>query len=101
MKKLYLISKQIHRLLVIMITGLGAAMAGTGIMLKYPVTSAGLLPGLSLGLVRFIHSTLSTAFSVVLVLMIATGLVMYVIPWIQKRRSQSIKPALVSNKNLD
>ena len=97
MKKLYLFAKQIHRLLIILITGLGAVMAGTGLMLKYPSRAVRFLPGLDLGLVRFIHSTLSTAFAIVLALMMLTGLVMYLVPWMQKRRAQiaSTKEAII------
>lgn len=93
MKKLYLFAKQIHRLLVIFITGLGATMAGTGMMLKYPGSATRFLPGLDLGLVRFVHSTMSTAFALALVFMILTGLVMYIVPWIQKRRSREVDVA--------
>ena len=84
MQKIYLFAKQVHRLLVVLISGLGAVMALTGLMLKYP----GLLGFGNLGLVRLVHSSMSTAFAAVLVLMILTGLVMYSVPWLQKRRAR-------------
>ncbi len=92
MQKLYIFAKQIHRLLVIAITGLGAVMALTGFILKYP----GLLGVGNLGLVRFVHSTMSTAFGIVLVFMVLTGLVMYLVPWVQKRRARRLAEKTVS-----
>lgn len=91
MKKIYLLAKQVHRLLVILISGLGAIMALTGLALKYPGPSAHFLPVLDFGIVRFIHSTMSTAFAIVLVSMILTGLIMYLVPWWQKRKAQAAK----------
>jgi hypothetical protein len=90
MQKLYLFAKQVHRILVLIITGLGAAMAITGLALKYPDTAVSMAGSVNFGLVRFIHSNLSTVFAIVLLLMMCTGLVLYVVPMLQKRRARRL-----------
>ncbi len=73
----YLLAKKIHRLLILFITTLGLSMASTGLAMKYPV----LFDWFSLDpvTIRWIHSTLSTYFAIVLFLMMITGLCMYFI----------------------
>lgn len=82
MTKYYLISKKIHRILVLIITVLSLLMALTGLMLKYPAFNLNLI---NLGLVRYLHNQLSPLFGIVLTLMIITGVWMYLYPELQKR----------------
>jgi len=75
--KIFLLSKKIHRLLVLAISVLILFMAATGAMLKYSGFFSKYLPFLNLGLVRYLHSSLSLYFTAVLIFMGATGLYMY------------------------
>jgi hypothetical protein len=86
MIKLYLYSKKVHRVLVLIITAMTLVMAGTGIMLEYSVSFF----GLDLGLVRYLHNKLSVYFTVVLALMLITGLHMYVFPVLNRHKKQEI-----------
>ncbi len=92
MTNTYLISKKIHRLLVLIILTIGLLMAVTGLMLKYPSFAMEYLPFLNLGKIRYLHNSLSLYFSIVLVLMIMTGIWMYIYPSIKKFRSKSSTP---------
>ena len=83
MIKLYLFSKKIHRILVIVIITLGIIMSVTGTTLKYPFFAR--LFNLDLGLIRQLHNNLSPFFVVVLLLMSLTGLMMYSYPLLRKR----------------
>jgi hypothetical protein len=80
MTKLYLVAKSIHRYLVIIITVLTILMAGTGIAIKYNV---GIF---DLPLTRYIHNNLSVVFTVALILMMLSGIIMYVFPLIRNRK---------------
>jgi len=84
MTKLYLYSKKVHRVLVLVITAMILIMAGTGTMLEYSVSFF----GLDLGLVRYVHNKLSIYFTVVLVLMMITGLYMYIFPVLNRHKKQ-------------
>lgn len=75
--KLYLLSRQIHRFLVLVISTLTVLMAGTGLMLKYAQFFSKYLPFIDLGMARYVHNNLSPYFTGTLVLMAATGLYMY------------------------
>lgn len=79
MIKLYLFSKSLHRLLVIIISVIGLIMSITGILLKYTFIATK-FSFLSLGQIRYIHNNLGPFFTFVLLLMVATGIVMYVFP---------------------
>jgi hypothetical protein len=86
MIKLYLYSKKIHRLLVLVITAMTIVMAGTGIVLEDPSS----YPGLDLGLVRYVHNKMSISFTVVLAIMTITGLYMYFFPVLNRTKKTEI-----------
>lgn len=83
MTKLYLFSKSIHRYLVVVISILTLPMAGTGVVLKFPESANTLR--LDIGLARYIHSNLSALFTIALVLMMLSGIVMYLFPILKKK----------------
>ena len=80
MIKLYLLTKQIHRLILYVTVLLIAFMSVTGLILKYPTLSIHYLPFLDLGLIRYIHNEFSLYFIAVLFVMAVTGIFMYVFP---------------------
>lgn len=84
MIKLYLFSKSIHRILVILISVVGLFMAVTGILLKYTflVTK---LSFFDLGLIRYLHNNLSPIFVFLFFLMGITGIIMYIYPLTRKK----------------
>ncbi|NTU46480.1 hypothetical protein HGA88_02545 [Candidatus Roizmanbacteria bacterium] len=82
--KLYLLSKKIHRICVLIITALTFFMAGTGSYLKFTFVST-LFSFIDFGLVRTIHSNLSPLFSFVLAVMVITGIYMYVFPYVRRK----------------
>jgi len=63
---------------VLVVLVLIAVMAITGLMMKYTVGDV--------GLARYIHNNMSVVFTIVLVIMAVTGLVMYVYPWYARRK---------------
>jgi len=87
MVKLHFLSKKIHRLFVLIITVLIVVMAVTGTMLGHPSWFV----SFDLGMVRFVHNRLSDYFTVVLVLMLVSGLYMYFFPILNKRRIERAK----------
>ncbi|MDO8610702.1 MAG: hypothetical protein Q7R95_09220 [bacterium] len=95
MTKLYLLSRKIHRILVVIITLLTLLMAGTGLLLKYTFIAASI--GITnLSLLRSLHNNLSPFFTIALILMILTGLCMYLFPVINKSQkvdlTKSVEP---------
>jgi hypothetical protein len=85
MTKYYILSRKIHRYLVIIITVLTVIMAGTGTVLKFPV-AFGSFGFINVGLVRFIHNNLSILFTIVLLLMAISGIIMYLFPYLNKKK---------------
>lgn len=83
MINLYILSRKIHRILVLIISVIGILMAITGILLKYTFIATK-LTFIDLGLIRFIHNNLSPFFAVVFLGMLITGLIMYIFPLIRK-----------------
>jgi Na+/alanine symporter len=81
---LYVLSRKIHRILVIIITIAGFLMAFTGILLKYPYI-AGKLNFLNLGQIRYLHNNLSPIFTILFFLMGITGIIMYLFPLIRNK----------------
>ena len=81
---LFLLSKKIHRFLVIIIATIGVLMAGTGILLKYTIISKK-LTFIDLGLIRSLHNNLSPYFAVVFLGMLITGLIMYLFPMLKNK----------------
>lgn len=86
MLKLMFISRKIHRVFVLIISVLILIMAGTGTILKYPGITT-VIP-FDLGVVRYIHNNLSTVFTIALLVMMATGLALYLIPIIVRSRNK-------------
>lgn len=86
MNKLYAFCRRLHRLLVVIMLSLGLSMIGSGLLLKYPVAAARLFRGIDLALIRFLHNQLSVIFTVVLICMSLTGIVLFLYPkWIRGR----------------
>lgn len=81
--KLYLISKKVHRLLVIMMLVMGTIMGLTGVIMKYPSVLR-FFPFVDLGLNRYLHNNLSIIFVMGLGCMIITGTYMYLFPTIRR-----------------
>ncbi len=88
MGKLLYLSRKIHRLLVLIISVLILIMAGTGTLLKYQSFVSNNFPSIDLGAVRYLHGNLSLFFIIVLILMAASGLILYFLPEIIKRRGK-------------
>lgn len=86
MTNLYILSRKIHRILVIIITFLTVLMAGTGTVLKYSFVAAK-LTFIDLGLIRYIHNQISPFFTITLVFMMLTGIFMYIFPLLKKKPS--------------
>jgi len=63
---------------------LGIIMMATGTAMKYP----SLVPFLDPFQARLVHRAISTYFSLVFAVMMATGLVMYLTPLLRKRQPQ-------------
>lgn len=74
---LYILSRKLHRILVIVLCLLTILMAGTGTILKYTFVSAK-LPFIDVGLTRYLHNQLSPLFTIALILMMTTGIIMYI-----------------------
>jgi len=84
MIKLYLFSKKIHRVLVLIITVIGVIMSITGVLLKYTFISTK-FSFIDLGLVRFIHNSLSPFFVIIFFGMMITGIIMYLFPLVRNK----------------
>ncbi len=83
MMKWFILSRTIHRLLVIVVSFLTIIMSVGGFFMKYP----NLKPAFAdLGLIRSLHNGLSIWFSVALLAMAITGLSMYIIPHLRTKK---------------
>ena len=89
MMSIYLFSKKIHRLLVLVMTFLIVLMAGTGLVMKYSEFVSNNLSVINLSLARYIHNNLSVAFTIGSIAMAITGLFMYFIPYIQSKKAEN------------
>lgn len=85
MNKLYLLSKSVHRYLVLIISVWTLVMAGTGTIMKYE--SIGESMNIDAGLVRYLHDNVSIFFTATLVLMMTSGIIMYFVPVILRSRA--------------
>lgn len=83
MTKIYIISRIIHRILVVIIVISTIIMTLTGIVLKFNSLSD--LLKIDLTMIRFIHNNFSIVFSIILFFMILTGLIMYIYPILRKK----------------
>ncbi len=77
------IAREIHKMFAIATFILGSAMTLTGLILKFPQLSK--LPFIDPSFSRFLHNALSPFFAVALILMMVTGVFMYVFPWLLKK----------------
>ena len=73
--------------MVLVITFLTLVMAVSGLLLKYTFFATKYLKFLDLGLVRYIHNSLSPFFTAVLALMAVSGLYMYFYLLAQQRKA--------------
>lgn len=90
MQALYTWSRTIHRMCVAVMLTFTILMGGTGLLLKYSWVATKL--PLDLGMIRYIHNTLSGWFALVLAVMGITGTVMYVYPWYMRRKRVTMPP---------
>lgn len=85
MNKLYLWSKIIHRILVISIVLLSLVMMTTGLLIKNFRIAAALQ--IDVTAVRYVHNSMSTFFSIALVCMVTTGLIMYLTLLLKRKKT--------------
>ena len=74
---LLLWAKKFHRLLVLPISLLTIIMALTGMFLKEPFNNFDFI---DYGLTRYVHNQISTIFTLILILMSLTGIILYFVP---------------------
>jgi len=84
MNKLYLYARTIHRSLVLLIAVSTLIMAGSGMILKNPGIGQAL--NLNLSLVRYLHNNFSLVFSMLLLMMTVSGVVMYLFPLLRSQK---------------
>lgn len=82
-QKLFVLSKRIHTFLVFSIVIFGFFMMSTGVVLKYATEFTAL--GVDVSQARWVHNQISTIFNFVFLLMMLTGLWMYIFPRVIKR----------------
>jgi hypothetical protein len=80
---LFIKARKIHRVFVLVITTLSVLMAVTGIFIKY--SSIANFFNLDQSLLRYIHNELSPFFTFTLLLMAATGIYLYLFPYLKKK----------------
>jgi len=85
MTNLYILSRKVHRILVLVISVVGLLMAITGILLKYTFFATK-FNFIDLGLVRYIHNNLSPYFTIAFFGMIITGLILYFFPFVKNKQ---------------
>lgn len=82
--KALILARKIHRLFVLLTSVIVLIMATTGIILKYPIVFSN-LSFVDIGLIRFLHNSLSPYFAFILLVMVVTGLILYIGPKIISR----------------
>ena len=80
--KLYLWTKEIHRLFIYLTSFLIFIMSITGMLLKFSIFKS--LSLLDLGLVRSLHNDFSIYFAISLGIMMITGIYMYLFPILRR-----------------
>lgn len=80
LSKLIVAARKIHRFFVLIIVSLTGIMVLTGMKMKYPL----ILPFYDALAARRLHNTASTLFAVAIIVMSATGLLLYLYPHLQK-----------------
>ncbi len=86
MARLYKLFRMVHRLLVVVVTALVLTMSLTGMALKYTTTTLKLFPALDIAQLRYVHNQLTPYISIVLIIMALSGLGMYLLPPMIRRR---------------
>lgn len=82
--KLYSLAKKIHRIFLFSTTLLVLIMALTGSVLKYSIIVSK-FSFINLALTRSLHNNLSPFLTISLLVMMTTGLIMYLYPLMQKK----------------
>jgi hypothetical protein len=80
----YLTFRKVHRVLVLVMIGSTLLMTITGLIMKYPAITN--VVSFDLGFIRKLHNLTSPFFSIVLLLMMLSGTVMYFYPIIARRK---------------
>lgn len=81
-----LFMRKVHRILVWFMAITGIVMGTTGLLLRYPTWVSAHWSAIDLVLVRYVHRNISTSFGIGLLLMILTGLWLYIAPVLVRRR---------------
>ena len=93
MTRLYEFVRTVHRLFVLVAATLAIAMSLTGMSMKYSTTALRLFPNLNLAQLRYVHNQLTPYTGIVLIVMALSGLCMYILPpLIRRRASKRLMP---------
>jgi uncharacterized membrane protein len=87
MIKLLLLAKKVHRLFVMFTSVIIIVMASTGLILKEPEWFNN-FSFIDFGLIRYLHNKMSPYLTIVLLVMMLTGLILYFVPKILTRKRQ-------------
>ena len=85
MIKAFILSRKIHRLLVLVMFFLTMFMTITGLAMKYVGVASTL--GFDSNLVRYLHNQMSVLFAIGLVFMAVTGIIMYLYPILRSKNT--------------
>lgn len=88
MNDLFLLCRKIHRLSIFLTIPLGLVMTLTGLFLRSD-RFVFYLTFVDLRAIRALHRNLSPVFAVVLLIMMLTGLFMYLFPWLNQKLHQN------------
>jgi len=88
LRSLYFWSKKIHNLVMWLVIALGGVMMMGGLLLHKEVEGESLPQFIDMILVRRIHNLLAVPFTLVLGLMMATGILMWLLPKLMRNRAQ-------------
>jgi hypothetical protein len=81
--------KSVHRFLVLLILVLGLIMMGTGTTMKYSEFFLTTMPFINLFAMRNIHNLVSVIFSIVFIIQLVSGIVLFLFPILQKQIKSS------------
>lgn len=86
MQLLYVWAKKIHRVVMWVALALGSGMMFGGLVMHQQLEGGWIPPGVDTLLVRELHNTMAVPFTVALLLMMITGLIMWIVPKILSKR---------------
>lgn len=86
MNTLYKVVRKIHRILVLVVTIFLLIMGFTGLALKYPGVANAMHWIGDTTTLRSVHNSLSLLFALTLLLMVLTGILMYILPPLIRRQ---------------